>query len=931
MDAKYDRTRRIALALLEGIEQPSRDDIKQKVAIAITTTRSMPGPIDPETLARDIESSLNIFIGRSQALDADEDHVAWLSDTLATLDPKRPQIDWVFWERYARYLREVKRWPESVVRALDRTTTDVVKRLEDPVRLGPWDRRGMVVGHVQSGKTANFTGVISKATDAGYKLIVVLTGMHNSLRSQTQFRLDEEFLGYDTDKNRTFDEGNARMGVGKLYGARFPRIHSITSSSDDGDFNTTVAKQAGVMLGGDPVLLVVKKNVSVLRNLNAWATSILANDQGKIGGVPLLVIDDECDQASINFKPSDLDDPDHDLAAINRQIRRLLNTFEQSAYVGYTATPFASVFIHPDAEHGTVGEDLFPRSFIISLAPPSNYIGPSDVFGLEGDEEAGFEEKPEQPVIRRVTDHNECIPDRHKKEHRVPGLPRSLQAAMKAFILSCAARAHRGQANHHHSMLIHVSRFTDVQRQVSELVTDELGRLQRAIRFTSSDPRDPTWTALKEMWEADFMDTTSKMAPELAGVTWEDIKPHIASAAQKIVVKTINGTVKDILDYRRNRETGLSVIAVGGDKLSRGLTLEGLTVSYYLRATKMYDTLLQMGRWFGYRDNFADLCRIYTTPELIAWYRWIAMANEELRRDFNYMAEIDATPDEFGLRVRRHPDGLLITAINKMRASTTMKLSYADTTAETLVFHKDAAIAAANRDATARFLSQLGPPTRPPHTQAFGFTPQSYIWDNVSGDERLTVLLGYLDSLQTHQDAHRAKIPLLTKFIRKQIAQGDLTSWTVALVSSSDKESLEAPIGNYTVNCFRREASEPTSAFPDKVTMKRLITPRHETLDLTKSEYDVALADTLVAYDKLKAEMPAKAPKDAPTFPGPKQIRAVRPKTRGLLLLYPLDPKPLGHATLEPPLIGFALSFPKNESAAEVEYKVNKRYEEEYL
>ena len=927
MDAKYDRTRRIALALLEGMETPSRDDIREKVAIAVGTTAAVPGQVDIEVLTRDIEASLNIFIGRSQALDANEDHVAWLSDTLATIDPTRPHIEWAFWERYARYLREIKKWPEAVVRSLDRTTTEVVKRLEDPRREGHWDRRGMVVGHVQSGKTANFTGVICKATDAGYKLIVVLTGMHNSLRSQTQFRLDEELLGYDTDKNRTFDEGNARIGVGKLYGAKFPRIHSITSSSDDGDFNATVAKQAGVMLGGDPVLLVVKKNVSVLKNLNAWATSILANDQGKISGVPLLVIDDECDQASINFKASDLDDPDHDLAAINRQIRKLLNTFDQSAYVGYTATPFASVFIHPDAEHGTVGEDLFPRSFIINLAPPSNYVGPSEVFGLERDEEAGIEERPEQPVIRRVTDHSAFIPDKHKKDLHLAGLPPSLRKSMKAFILSCAAREMRGQGSTHHSMLVHVSRFTDVQRQVAEQVTEELAKVQRAIRFAATDPKDPTWMELRALWEEDFAPTTAKMNPDFAGVTWDQLKPHVAPASQKIVVKTINGTVKDILDYRRNREAGLSVIAVGGDKLSRGLTLEGLTVSYYLRATKMYDTLLQMGRWFGYRDGFADLCRIYTTPDLVSWYRWIVMANEELRRDFDHMAEVDATPDDFGLRVRRHPDGLLITAINKMRASTTMKLSYADTTAETLVFHKDAAIAIANQETTARFITQLGAPSRPPEDAAHSYTPQAYIWDGVDGQR----LVAYLDTLQTHPDAHRAKIPLLTKFIRRQMEIGDLNTWTVALMSSEEKKNARAKLGPYDVTCFVREPSEKAATFPDKVTLKRLIAPRHETLDLLKTEHTAALEATLAAYEKLKAESPEKAPKEAPAFPGPRQIRAARPPSRGLLLLYPLDPEKLGLKTVEPPVVGFALSFPKNDAAAEVEYKVNKRFEEDYL
>lgn len=926
-DPNYERVRRIALTLLEELEAPTTDDIREKVRTAILAKKLEPGTIDESALTRDIETSLNIWVGGVSALDSNEDHVEWLSDTLSVITEDREQPEWAFWNRYSRYLREIKRWPEPVVKSIDRTSTDVLKRLEDPLREGSWDRRGMVVGNVQSGKTANFTAVICKAADAGYKVIVVLTGMHNSLRSQTQFRLDEEFLGYETDKNLKFDEANSRIGVmKKLIGAPFLRVNSLTSSRDDGDFNSIVARNAGIIPGGDPILLVVKKNASVLKNLNGWARAVRADDEGKIGDVPLLVIDDECDQASINTASLDLADPDYDITAINRQIRKLLHTFKKSAYVGYTATPFATVFIHPDNPHAEYGEDLFPRSFILALAAPSNYVGPAEVFGLQQDEDIGIEARPEQPVIRQVADYSAWIPDKHKKDLAVPPLPATLKEAIRSFILSCAARECRGQAQSHNSMLIHVSRFTDVQKQVAELVTDELARIQGRIRYAENEEEDLVWTELRTLWRSDFEETTRVMTTEADVISWETVRPHVKTAASKITIKTINGTVKDVLDYRNHQETGVSVIAVGGDKLSRGLTLEGLTVSYYLRATKMYDTLMQMGRWFGYRDGFGDLCRIYTTPDLISWYRWIAMASEELRRDFIQMVEVGGTPEDFGLRVRRHPEGLLITSLNKMQAGKKMKLSYADTTAETLVFYSDPKIAEDNLAATERFLGRLRGKERPASDPSHPHSPEGQIWDKVAPDD----VTAFLDTYTAHPSAHRAKTQYLSAYIRQQNLQGDLNNWTVALLSSEAVGTARATINGKTVSLFTRTMNDELG---DRVNLKRLIAPKNEAADLTRTEYDAALADTKRVWKEKQDAQIGRPPDGAaePDIPSPSKIRAARPPTRGLLLLYPIEPNGLGFKDMKSPVIGFALSFPPSLNARAIEYVVNPVFESEML
>ena len=272
--------------------------------------------------------------------------------------------------------------------------------------------------------------------------------------------------------------------------------------------------------------------------------------------------------------------------------------------------------------------------------------------------------------------------------------PDSLTSAMRAFILTCAARAARGDEGQHNSMLIHVTRFVNVQSQVAELVRFELRDLQNRIRYGDGESPYPIIEELRDMWMEDFLPTTQGVRdqyPDLMlrcqEVQWEAVRSRLVESSQKIQVRVINGAARDALDYWDHPD-GMSAIAIGGDKLSRGLTLEGLSVSYYLRSSRMYDTLLQMGRWFGYRPGYVDLCRLYTTDELREFYSHITMATEELRQEFDMMADRGMTPSDFGLRVRSHPAGLVITAANKMRNGTPMTVSYSADISETISFER---------------------------------------------------------------------------------------------------------------------------------------------------------------------------------------------------------------------------------------------------
>ncbi|MBD2465606.1 Z1 domain-containing protein [Oscillatoria sp. FACHB-1407] len=913
----YDMARQLVQVFLKAEQKiPTREIIQERVKAVLSMLTSQQGravEIDEEKLIREIQTLVNIQMGIGTILDSEKGHVPWLSD-------RNSEINWDFWNRYVRYLEEEKGWAPATITGLDRLTNDVLERLEDPQRPGAWDRRGMVVGQVQSGKTANYTGLVCKAVDAGYKVIIVLAGLTDSLRSQTQIRLDEGFLGFDSRVYRAFDEKkNSFVGAGTIAIGKPLIAHSATSSDQKGDFNRKVANQFGVLPGGqDPLVLVVKKNKSVLNNLFNWALSsvrgIVDEESGRriVRGVPLLVIDDEADNGSIDTNPLVFDDDDniiedHDPTKINALIRKLLYSFEQSAYVAYTATPFANIFIHEEARTNQCGDDLFPRSFIINLPTPSNYVGPARVFGLEADAQSGLEASEGLPIVRLVKDHEKWMPTAHKKEH-VPGeIPESLYKAIKSFILSCAVRIARGQEKAHNSMLVHVTLLTSVQERVAVQVQDVLTSIQRRLRYGDGNAPKQLRDEFRQLWESDFLPTSESMMHEYAiqTVCWEEADLLLNQAASKIQIKKINGTAKDVLDYSEHKN-GLSVIAIGGNKLSRGLTLEDLTVSYYLRPTRMYDSLMQMGRWFGYRPGYLDLCRLYTTDELVQWYKHITVASEELRQELDYMAAEDATPEDFGLKVRTHPQGLMITAANKMRSGTTMQLSYTRSLSETTIFYKNDEINEQNFKATDELLKTLG---------KYEEKSKNYLWREVSADK----VIDFLSAYQSHHDCRPANTTLLVQYIKAQLPRKELVSWTVVLISNEQakKDRNTYVIGGHEVGLTERKDSSSESPHEYRMSKSHLLSPTDEWLDLSAETQEEILELT-----QQKREKAGKPPMKSKT-PDGKIIREKRDKRNGLLLLYPLDSKKIKSITSPVPIVGFVMSFPKSTSDIPIEYRVN--------
>jgi hypothetical protein len=659
---------------------------------------------------------------------------------LGLTDRRRPP-DWYIGERRRpgpfmdRYLQKLAEdgWPVRSVDELRDSTARVLETLDDPKREGPWDWRGLVVGDVQSGKTAHYAGVINRAADAGYRVMVVLAGMHNVLRLQTQQRLEADFLGWDTNPESFAADGRRKaIGVGQIN----PRliVDSLTFAQPEGDFSIKIARQANFAPLSQPCLFVVKKNGSILQNLNRWIARLPEESRA----APLLVIDDEADQASIDTRDQPVlsdgtFDEDYDPTRINGEIRKLLNSFTKSAYVAYTATPFANVLMHDERSAQEYGADLFPSTFIISLTPPDDYFGPAAVFGTNDEGDQGG-----LPVIRLIDQTGEnWIPDPHDKTLRPAfngqnRIPPSLEQAIDAFLLSCAARSARGQKRVHNSMLVHVSRFVDVH----DIVYRQVSKYLEATRALISGDDRPTMERLRLVWERDFDPTTLAMVGTVFGrqigpIEWSAVSRMLPDSCDKIRIVVTNGRSKTGLDYDSYPD-GLSVIAIGGDKLSRGLTLYGLSVSYFLRISKQYDSLLQMGRWFGYRRGFADLCRLYTTPDMEDWFRHVATANKELRSQLAYMQLMLATPREYGLRVAGHSI-MTVTAANKQRYATQLQVGYAGEGKIQTVMFRDATTVEQNAMTTDSFIQGLGQGIANPRRPGTGSPAAGELWARVPG------------------------------------------------------------------------------------------------------------------------------------------------------------------------------------------------------
>lgn len=732
-----------------------------------------------EKVKAEIKSEFSIKLDKG-VLIQEKGHEKWFLARKASLDMK-------YWERYRKYLLADKGFSTKVVNTMDDVLDTLTDLLGDPTRDIAYNRRGLIIGDVQSGKTANYTGLICKAVDSGYKVVVLLTGTIEKLRQQTQQRIDEGFVGTSSDAMIKQKEEGLYIGVGQYDSSIRPMV--LTSTADD--FKSKNANNLGFDLNNinGPVIFVLKKNASVLKRLNKWLTKF--NNSGKkLIDHSLLVIDDESDNASVNTKK----DPEETPTAINGQIRELLAMFKKSSYVGFTATPFANIFIDPETTENMKTQDLFPKDYIYSLNSPTNYTGARNIFGENGDAqgmlvEINDDEKDPASIAS-------IIPLRHKSTLNVYNLPEDLKTAIATFMLANTLEDLKGMKDNHRSMLINVSRFTDVQDQVAGMVNEYLKEMQAACRNYAALPSD---TALKSDYIKKLFDTYHEIYGNLS-YSWDQIQSNLYTSCASIVVQTFNIRSGQNVNYE-DYKNGFRVIAVGGMSLSRGLTLEGLVVSYFYRNSKMYDTLMQMGRWFGYRNNYSEFCKIWMSSESIEWYRHISQATDELREEIKRYEDTGLTPMDFGLRVRSDITALLVTARNKMRSTESREcvISLSGVCIETPEIYSSEEKNSRNLEAVRSLVG---------HLLDEGYTLYS---DNRGDDTKygftnipMQEIMEFLGKLEVSPKNEQFNVAAISRFI-KGYRGNELGLWDIALATGKSSKPIDLGHGveyHYSTRSF---------------------------------------------------------------------------------------------------------------------------------
>ena len=586
-------------------------------------------------------------------------------DASRWLYAKKQEIDWGHWTAYEHYLAEKER-SKSVIDENEKVIDTILDYTGDPIKQGPWAKKGLAMGNVQSGKTQNYLGLINKAIDVGYKIIIVLGGHQNHLRKQTQVRVDEGVLG-EPSRHKEILPGQKpeQLGKGKYYSGK-NYIHTATTTIRD--FHKKFAESCAIKLDKDqPVIFTVKKDAKVMNTLFDWIreTHFLNTETGHLLDGPMLLIDDESDYASINTKHHK-----EKVTTTNDLIRKLLSLTSRSLYVAYTATPFANIFIDPDISNYRDDDDLFPSDFMVRLPLPSNYMGEQFFFG---DEATSAESNAEGPLI--VIDDHEPIHNLKNADETHYDLPESLKDAIRAFFIVIAVRAIRGQGFSHNTMLVNISYLKKHQNYFEKLIEEYKTTLCEALNAygcmgSIQARKSELISSLEKTYNDNFkIEESYDSVLEVLSVKKRE--------SIKVWALNQSGGKNDRhnLDYENYEDYGLDVIVIGGHKLSRGLTLEGLSISYFARNSKAYDTLLQMCRWFGYRESYKDLCKLYLPSESIEWYAHISEVIDELYQELAVMAAREERPKYFGLKVREHPGAMLVTALNKIGAGKSSTIS----------------------------------------------------------------------------------------------------------------------------------------------------------------------------------------------------------------------------------------------------------------
>ena len=637
------------------------DDLESEVKTAIETLKVDLDDEDYSEIKKALEYRFKIKHTAGSFIFNDYDDV---QDWYTNFQPK----DQFFWGRYRNHLINYEKLNINSVNLLDSVTiVNLMNFIGNPNDCldKPRLRRGLVIGDVQSGKTATYGGLICKAADADYKIVILLTGVTESLRKQTQERMEEGIIGFTIRVDKYGKKVKTFKKVGVGLDNLPPRATAYTSYQDDfiGESDNIIAT---LNQHKSLVMFIVKKNVAVLKKLYNW---LIAQNQDVLDGyihVPMLLIDDEADNASINTKKDKLDP-----TKTNKIIREICGSFINATYVGFTATPFANAFIDPETTEQMKNSDLFPEHFIYVLPTPSNYIGPKEIFCKEGPFHSMLKfisdiDEPNDEYFKHATPYesnSRLLYYKHKKDWKGT-FPKSLEKSLYCYMIANAIRDLRGDSDQPRTMMINVSRFVKVQKYIKEYLEKLFSDIYTSINVDfSDDNKKNVGLEVYDIFVAAWKKHYAHLGIDQKLVINKKVLFKAIDKMQVIVINSAKDSTK--IDYKTN--PSMRIIAVGGLALSRGLTLKGLMTSYFYRNTSTFDVLMQMGRWFGYRYNYDDLCQVWTSHTSARWYEEITKSTEELKDDIRRMFDEKMTPLDFGLRVRDEIDELQITALNKMR------------------------------------------------------------------------------------------------------------------------------------------------------------------------------------------------------------------------------------------------------------------------
>ena len=688
--------------------------------------------------------------------------------------------------------------------------------------------RGLVLGYVQSGKTTNFIATIAQAADVGYRLIIVLSGVTNNLRKQTQERLEMSLTGTNSQN-----------------------WHWLTSI--DSDFNES--KNAGVLLKkpNDRVIAVIKKNNTRLKRLQKWLESA---PQSVRQGLPVLIIDDEADQATVNsHKQIDRQ------TAINKTLTSMLKMdfLPKNAYLGYTATPFANIL--SDAKDQT---QLFPRDFIYPLKRSVKYFGAEQLFGREPIDEEDQEVAPGRNIIIPISPDDRIAlgslinPD---DDHQPTDLPQSLKDAVQWFVVATAARRIRSGKKKFSTMLVHTSGRIPCHKDMKRLLGEYLLQLRDVTKEGRKRVLESCWSSnCKRGWiegDSEILD-------------WEAIAEEASLVLNELKLIVDNSQSEDRLIYDfANEETSVPFIVVGGNTLARGLTLEGLICSYFMRTSSSYDSLLQMGRWFGYRIGYEDLQRIWMQEDLILNFRDMALVEEEIRIQIAELAEEGLDPSQVPIKIRDHTL-LTITALNKMKHAVRLQVGYSDTRVETVALETSEDRILANQDATRRFITAMDSAKIDiSMTNAEGWP----IFKNVPW----ALVRKFFNEFSWASTAHRANRELINSYVDSHQGHDDMELWNVFIYQISKKGYSRLDLGHgISATQINRSALDVREA-SGIINIHHLVSSIDGAADvgLTKRGVTAAIAPRTVSDATLRKL----------------RAQSVESKRKGLLGIYVIDPE----------------------------------------